>query len=56
MKVLNCLIIDDEPLAREGLADYSKDISILNVVGVCKNVMQANDLLHNKCTCSALHL
>ncbi|MEM9546398.1 MAG: LytTR family DNA-binding domain-containing protein [Bacteroidota bacterium] len=48
MKVLNCLIVDDEPLAREGLADYSKDISILNVVGVCKNAMQANDLLHNE--------
>lgn len=48
MKTLNCIIIDDEPLAREGLADYSEDISFLNIVGICKNAMQANDLLHNK--------
>lgn len=45
MKILNCIIIDDEPLAREGLASYCEDITFLKVVGVCKNAMQANDLL-----------
>jgi len=46
MKQLNCLIIDDEPLARNGLASYCEEISFLNVVGLCKNALQANDLLH----------
>ena len=46
MKVLNCIIIDDEPLVRKGLVAYCYDISFLNVVGVCKNTLQANDVLH----------
>jgi len=46
MKELNCLIIDDEPLARNGLAAYCEEISFLNVVGLCKNALQANDFLH----------
>lgn len=46
MKQLNCLIIDDEPLARNGLAAYCEEISFLNVVGLCKNALQANDFLH----------
>jgi DNA-binding LytR/AlgR family response regulator len=47
MKQLNCLIIDDEPIAREGIADYCKEISFLNVVAVCKNVLQANHYLES---------
>ena len=46
MKTLNCIIIDDEPLAREGLSNYCIDISFLNVIGVCKNALQANEMLH----------
>ncbi len=42
MKQLNCLIIDDEPIAREAIADYCKDISFLNVIALCKNALQAN--------------
>lgn len=45
MKQLNCLIIDDEPIAREGIAAYCKEFSFLNVVALCKNTMQANQLL-----------
>ena len=45
MKQLNCLIIDDEPIAREGIEDYCKEISFLNVVALCKNVLQANHYL-----------
>ncbi|WP_108869100.1 LytR/AlgR family response regulator transcription factor [Aquimarina aquimarini] len=47
MKQLNCLIIDDEPIAREGIADYCNEISSLNVVALCKNVLQANHYLEN---------
>lgn len=42
MKQLNCLIIDDEPIAREGIADYCKEIPFLTVIAICKNVLQAN--------------
>lgn len=45
MKPLNCLIIDDEPIAREGIADYCKEVSFLKVVALCKNVLQANHYL-----------
>jgi DNA-binding LytR/AlgR family response regulator len=45
MNRLNCLIIDDEPIAREGIADYCKEISFLNVVALCKNALQANHYL-----------
>lgn len=48
MKILNCIIIDDEPLARKGLQAYCNDISFLNVVGVCKNALQANEILHEQ--------
>lgn len=47
MKQLNCLIIDDEPIAREGIKEYCKEISFLNVVALCKNVLQANHYLEN---------
>jgi len=47
MKQLNSLIIDDEPIAREGIADYCKEISFLNVVALCKNVLQANHYLES---------
>ncbi len=45
MKQLNCLIIDDEPIAREGIQSYCKEIPFLNVVALCKNVLQANHYL-----------
>lgn len=47
MKQLNCLIIDDEPIAREGINDYCKEVSFLNVAALCKNVLQANHYLES---------
>jgi two-component system LytT family response regulator len=35
--MINCVIIDDEPLAREGLADYVKEVDFLKLTGVCEN-------------------
>ncbi|EZH75681.1 hypothetical protein ATO12_02510 [Aquimarina atlantica] len=45
MKQFNCLIIDDEPIARKGIEDYCNEVSSLNVVALCKNVLQANHYL-----------
>lgn len=45
MQQLNCLIIDDEPLARQGLEKYAQEIEFLNIKGICKNAMQANTIL-----------
>ncbi len=47
MKKLNCLIIDDEPIAREGIADYCSKVSFLKVIATCKNVLQANHYLES---------
>lgn len=45
MKQLNCLIIDDEPIARKAIADYCKEVQFLKTVALCKNVLQANHYL-----------
>ncbi|MFK7922659.1 MAG: LytR/AlgR family response regulator transcription factor [Bacteroidia bacterium] len=38
---MKTLIIDDEPLAREGLADYLKQVSYLELYGLCESPMEA---------------
>ncbi|MGB0522880.1 MAG: LytR/AlgR family response regulator transcription factor [Flammeovirgaceae bacterium] len=48
MKPITCLIIDDEPLAREGLASYAENIPFLQVVALCQNALEANQLLANQ--------
>ena len=42
---ISCIIIDDEPIARKGLKDYTDSIDFLEVVAVCKNAMEANMVL-----------
>lgn len=38
---LNCLIVDDEPLARKGLEEYVKEIQFLHCAGSCDNALKA---------------
>jgi len=38
--MINCVIIDDEPLAREGLASYVREVDFLNLVGICENPLE----------------
>ena len=38
---LQCMIVDDEPMARKGLLEYCADIDFLEVVAVCDNPVQA---------------
>jgi two-component system, LytTR family, response regulator len=44
---LNCLIVEDEPLARNLLKDYVKKISFLNLVGETPNPLAAIEILNN---------
>lgn len=43
--MINCLIIDDEPLAREGLAQYVAEIDFLNLQGSAENPLEALTLM-----------
>jgi DNA-binding LytR/AlgR family response regulator len=43
---LNCLIIDDEPLARKGLQEYLQEIDFLNRVASCENALKAAPYLN----------
>ena len=45
MLKINCLVIDDEPLAREGLASYVDDLDFLHLVGQCESPLEAGSLL-----------
>jgi len=42
---INCIIIDDEPLARRGLKEYIADIDFLNLSGEFDNPLKATGLI-----------
>lgn len=42
---INCIIIDDEPLARKGLREYIADVDFLQLIGEFDNPIKAMDLL-----------
>lgn len=42
---LNCIIIDDEPLARKGLREYIGDVEFLHLTGEFDNPLRATDAL-----------
>jgi DNA-binding LytR/AlgR family response regulator len=42
---INCIIIDDEPLARKGLNEYIADVDFLNLAGEFDNPLKAAELL-----------
>lgn len=43
---MNCLIVDDEPIARSIIKTYIEKISSLNLIGECKNALEAISYLH----------
>lgn len=43
---LKCLIVDDEPIAREGLSKYARDIDFLELVGIASNPVELSSLLN----------
>ena len=43
--MINCVITDDEPLAREGIANYVKEVDFLTLTGICENPVELVNLL-----------
>lgn len=43
--MINCIIIDDEPLARKGLKEYIADVDFLNLVAEFDNPLKSTELL-----------
>jgi DNA-binding LytR/AlgR family response regulator len=44
--MINCIIVDDEPLARKGLKEYINDVDFLNLIGEFDNPLKATELLN----------
>src|SRR5258705_12967421 len=42
---INCIVIDDEPLARKGLKEYIDDVDFLHLAGEFDNPIKATDVL-----------
>ena len=47
-KTINCIIVDDEPMAREILENHLKRIDSIHIVGSCKNAIEAFNLLNSE--------
>ena len=45
MRKFNCLIVDDEPIARDILVNYCSYLPALCVTGVCGNALEARKLI-----------
>jgi len=43
--MINCVIIDDEPLARKGLREYISDVDFLNLAGEYDNALKATEMI-----------
>jgi DNA-binding LytR/AlgR family response regulator len=40
--MINCLVVDDEPIARNGILEYIEQVEFLCAVAACKNAMEAS--------------
>lgn len=45
---LNCIIVDDEPLAQDVLETHISKVPSLNLVAKCANAIEANERIHNE--------
>jgi len=45
---INCLIVDDEPIARDIVKNYCGFLENLNLVGVCGNALEAKAILQSQ--------
>lgn len=44
---MNCIVVDDEPLARSGMQLLIKEVPMLNLIGEFSNVIDADNFLRN---------
>lgn len=42
---INCLVVDDEPVARQIIQNYCKHLPDLQIKGLCKNAFEAKSML-----------
>ena len=47
-KIIQCLIVDDEPIAREILENHLKEIRNVNVAASCKNALEAFNIINSE--------
>jgi DNA-binding LytR/AlgR family response regulator len=45
---IKTIIVEDEPLAREGLKSYIREIEFLDLVAICENALEANDAISSQ--------
>lgn len=43
--MINCVIVDDEPLAREGIAHYAQEVDFLTLIDTCENPLKLMKLM-----------
>ncbi len=48
MKPLTCLIVDDEPIARDIIRNYCDHLPALQVIGICGNALEAKTILDSQ--------
>jgi two-component system LytT family response regulator len=39
--MINCLVVDDEPIARNGILEHIEQIDFLHAAAICKNAIEA---------------
>ena len=44
--MIKCIVVDDEPLAREGLSNYVKEVGFLELKATCENPIELTNLLN----------
>ena len=45
---MKCLVIDDEPIARNGIVDFVSKIDFLEVAGTCASALEATSYIQEK--------
>lgn len=48
MSTINCIVVDDEPLAQRVVEKFAEDIPWLNLVCKCNNALEAMEVLSNQ--------
>jgi two-component system LytT family response regulator len=47
-KIIQCIIVDDEPVARDILEDHLRKIDTINIAGICKNAVEAFSVINSQ--------